>query len=75
VPELADGAWHTKFETMSQEIPSSPIEFNPTQSPLFKGFLGGANAEAKSPSQFFAPSVTFDIEVKRVLDERPVQVI
>jgi len=62
---LGSGAWQTKFDIVSQGIPSKPSELRPMQSPVSALLLGGNNAEARSPSQFeSAPSVSFDIEVR-----------
>jgi hypothetical protein len=68
---LGFGAWHTKFETMSQESPSSPTALRPMQSPSPPVFLGGTSAEARSPNQFDPPSDTADIEVRIVEAESP----
>jgi hypothetical protein len=65
------GAWHTKFETMSQLMPVSPTAPKPKQLPSCPDAAGGRNADARSPSQFepSAPAVlTADI---RKLEDNP----
>jgi hypothetical protein len=69
------GAWQTKFETVSQEIPTNPIALRPKHSPSLEGSFGGTNAEAKSPSQSVPPPVTFFIEVRTVALESPIKKI
>jgi hypothetical protein len=65
------GAWQTKFETISQLIPESPIELNPMQSPSFAESFCGISAEAKSPNQFDPVPSTFFTDTCSCVVEKP----
>jgi hypothetical protein len=65
------GAWHAKFETMSQLSPIIPAALNPMQSPSFAGVFWGTIAAAKSLSQLDPSPPRLLIEVCSMLEEIP----